>query len=82
MYIRLQYVADTSTSQGDQSDDSLIQEYGEKISKLFYHDMLTNIPDLNSLFNQANQLNGHQATALASALYSMPMLPISTTLRN
>ena len=32
--------------------------------------MLTHIPDLNNLFNQASQLNGHQATALASGLYA------------
>ncbi|KAL9072964.1 MAG: hypothetical protein Q9161_003186 [Pseudevernia consocians] len=32
--------------------------------------MLAEIPDLNNIFNQTNQLNGHQAAALAGSLYA------------
>lgn len=48
----------------------IIEQYGRKITECFYHDMLTEVPSLNEIFNQANQVSGHQSQALASALYA------------
>jgi nitric oxide dioxygenase len=44
----------------------LLREQGETIARLFYGDMLTQRPDLKSVFNSANQQNGTQPRALAS----------------
>jgi nitric oxide dioxygenase len=45
-----------------------LQQYGETITTVFYKDMLSAHPELNSVFNSTNQKTGHQAKALAAAL--------------
>lgn len=47
-----------------------MQQYGETITTAFYKDMLNAHPELNSVFNSTNQKTGHQAKALAAALYA------------
>ena len=46
----------------------VLQEYGNAITVRFYKDMLKDAPYLNNFFNQTNQINGHQADALAKSL--------------
>ncbi|EMC99462.1 hypothetical protein BAUCODRAFT_337528 [Baudoinia panamericana UAMH 10762] len=48
----------------------VLKEHGNDITKSFYETLLAEVPDLNNVFNQANQRNNHQAAALASALYA------------
>lgn len=48
----------------------LLHQHGNKITTTFYDTLLTEVPDLNNVFNQANQRNKHQAQALAGALYA------------
>ncbi|KAL9115530.1 MAG: hypothetical protein Q9227_000851 [Pyrenula ochraceoflavens] len=47
-----------------------LRAHGEQVTRLFYHNLLTDQPELNSVFNQGNQANGHQAQALAAAVYA------------
>ena len=47
-----------------------LQEHGNAITTSFYDTLLREVPDLNNVFNQANQRNNHQAQALAGALYA------------
>ncbi|GFF51876.1 hypothetical protein IFM46972_09400 [Aspergillus udagawae] len=39
----------------------ILQEHGAAITTTFYRSMLTEHPELNNVFNTANQVNGHQA---------------------
>lgn len=48
----------------------VLRDNGVEITKVFYHNLLTEHPDLNELFNQGNQASGHQAQALAAAVYA------------
>ena len=48
----------------------ILKEYGNAITTTFYGTMLKENPDLNNIFNQTNQANGHQPAALASSLYA------------
>ncbi|BCS21944.1 uncharacterized protein APUU_30169A [Aspergillus puulaauensis] len=48
----------------------VLQQYGEKITKVFYSNMLAAHPELNSVFNVTNQKSGYQARVLAEALYA------------
>lgn len=48
----------------------VLKEHGNAITTLFYSTMLDEHPELNNIFNRANQANGHQAFALATALYA------------
>lgn len=48
----------------------VLQEHGNAITTHFYATLLKENPALNNIFNQANQANNHQASALASALYA------------
>ena len=48
----------------------VIQEHGNTITSVFYKNMLTEVPELNNVFNTANQLNGHQPRALAGSLFA------------
>ena len=48
----------------------VLKERGTAITSHFYRTLLSEKPELNNIFNQANQHNGHQAGALASALYA------------
>jgi nitric oxide dioxygenase len=47
-----------------------LQAHGNAITTRFYSTLLSEVPSLNAVFNQANQANDHQAQALASALYA------------
>ncbi|GFG08445.1 hypothetical protein IFM5058_03927 [Aspergillus udagawae] len=47
---------------------SILQEHGAAITTTFYRNMLTEHPELNYMFNTANQVNGHQAGAQVGAL--------------
>lgn len=48
----------------------VVQQYGETITTEFYKDMLHAHPELNTVFNSTSQKTGHQAKALAAALYA------------
>ncbi len=48
----------------------VLQEHGNEITLRFYENMLTDVPELNNVFNHTNQLNGTQAAALAGNLYA------------
>ncbi|KAE8154819.1 globin-like protein [Aspergillus avenaceus] len=48
----------------------VLQQHGNTITTVFYKNMLTAHPELNSIFNTANQVNGHQPRALAGALFA------------
>lgn len=48
----------------------ILKEHGNAITAHFYKTMLAEHPKLNDIFNRANQANGHQASALAYALYA------------
>ena len=48
----------------------ILREHGKTITVSFYEDLLSDHPELNSIFNRANQTNGHQASALADSLYA------------
>lgn len=46
----------------------VVQQYGNTITTVFYENMLDAHPELNTVFNTTNQVNGHQPRALAGAL--------------
>jgi len=48
----------------------VLAEYGAAITSKFYEDMLTANPELKNIFNNTHQATGHQAQALAGALYA------------
>lgn len=48
----------------------VLQEHGNQITTHFYDTLLKEKPELNNVFNQANQANNHQAAALAGSLYA------------
>jgi nitric oxide dioxygenase len=48
----------------------ILETYGRRITDVFYGNLLREVPELNSVFNQANQANGRQSQALASALHA------------
>ncbi|GIZ42684.1 hypothetical protein CKM354_000594300 [Cercospora kikuchii] len=48
----------------------VLQQHGTDVTKLFYKNMLSERPELNNVFNQTNQVNSHQAGALAASLYA------------
>ncbi|KAL1585718.1 hypothetical protein WHR41_06080 [Cladosporium halotolerans] len=48
----------------------VLQAHGNDITTLFYKNLLTEIPELNNVFNVANQANGFQPRALAGSLYA------------
>jgi nitric oxide dioxygenase len=48
----------------------VLEEHGYTISSVFYQTLLAEHPELNEVFNTANQASGHQARALAGALYA------------
>ncbi|PLB44856.1 flavohemo protein [Aspergillus steynii IBT 23096] len=48
----------------------VLQVHGKAITTLFYKNMLDAHPELNTVFNTANQVNGHQPRALAGALFA------------
>ncbi|KAJ5152687.1 Flavohemoprotein [Penicillium canariense] len=51
----------------------VLTEHGNKITTVFYKNMLTVHPELNNVFNIPNQINGHQPRALTSALFAYAM---------
>jgi nitric oxide dioxygenase len=48
----------------------VVQEYGNAVTTLFYQNLLADAPILNNVFNKTSQVSGHQAKALAGALYA------------
>ncbi|KAF2089417.1 flavohemo protein [Saccharata proteae CBS 121410] len=48
----------------------ILAEHGKTITTTFYENLLRDNPSLNNVFNTANQANGHQPRALATALYA------------
>lgn len=46
----------------------VLEQHGVTITTVFYRNMLAAHPELNDVFNTANQANGHQQRALAGAL--------------
>ena len=46
----------------------VVRDHGVEVTKLFYDNLLTQHLALNEVFNQQNQVNGHQAKALAGAV--------------
>lgn len=46
----------------------LFQQHGDQITKVFYSNMLSENPELNSIFSATNQQTGAQSKALAGAL--------------
>lgn len=48
----------------------VLEQHGEKITKTFYELMFANHPELLNIFNHANQKQGRQQKALASAVYN------------
>ena len=48
----------------------VVRDRGVEITKVFYDNLLTENPELNEIFNQGNQASGHQAEALAAAIYA------------
>lgn len=48
----------------------VLKDHGNEITTSFYHTLLQENPELNNVFNQANQANNHQAAALAGSLYA------------
>ncbi|KAH8703445.1 flavohemo protein [Talaromyces proteolyticus] len=48
----------------------VLQEHGTTVTTAFYKNILSENPELNSVFNTTNQLNGHQQKALAGAVYA------------
>ncbi|CAP60025.1 uncharacterized protein PODANS_1_3460 [Podospora anserina S mat+] len=47
-----------------------LREHGEKITTIFYKNMLRDHPELNNYFNSVNQKNGRQPRALTSVILS------------
>ncbi|KAF9741557.1 hypothetical protein PMIN02_007031 [Paraphaeosphaeria minitans] len=48
----------------------VLAQHGETITTKFYHDMISANPSLKNVFNNTHQATGHQARALAGALYA------------
>ncbi|CAI6324676.1 unnamed protein product [Periconia digitata] len=48
----------------------VLAAHGKEITTRFYADVITSNPALKSVFNNTHQATGHQATALAGALYA------------
>lgn len=48
----------------------VLADYGLAITTRFYHDLLEAHPSLKNIFNNTHQATGHQAQALAGALYA------------
>lgn len=48
----------------------VLAQHGTTITTKFYHDMLSANPSLKNIFNNTHQATGHQAQALAGALYA------------
>ncbi|KAF2652662.1 globin-like protein [Lophiostoma macrostomum CBS 122681] len=48
----------------------VLAQHGETITQKFYADLLSQNPSLKNIFNATHQATGHQAQALAGALYA------------
>ncbi|KAJ5819789.1 hypothetical protein N7474_005380 [Penicillium riverlandense] len=48
----------------------VLEQHGGTITTVFYDNLLKAHPELNNVFNTANQVNGHQPRSLAGALYA------------
>lgn len=47
-----------------------LEQHGNEITSVFYKNMLEAHPELNNIFNSANQVHQHQPKALAAAVYA------------
>ncbi|EIN10863.1 globin-like protein [Punctularia strigosozonata HHB-11173 SS5] len=52
------------------STAAVLAQHGSTITRHFYITMLDENPDLKNVFNSSKQMKGHQADALAAALYA------------
>ncbi|KAM3074911.1 hypothetical protein ACMFMG_008319 [Clarireedia jacksonii] len=59
-----------SQAQVIKSTVPVLAQHGEAITTKFYADLLTANPELRNIFNNTHQATGHQARALAGALYA------------
>ncbi|KFH45072.1 Flavohemoprotein-like protein [Hapsidospora chrysogenum ATCC 11550] len=57
---------------------SFLRTHGETIASRFYASLLRAHPDLNNLFNSANQANGRQPRALVSVILAYAASPAHT----
>ena len=48
----------------------VVRDHGLEVTKVFYNNLLTDVPQLKEVFNRHNQADGHQAKALAAAVYA------------
>lgn len=48
----------------------VLEQHGTTITTVFYDNLLKAHPELNNVFNTANQANSHQSRSLAGALYA------------
>lgn|SRR5699024_489690 len=48
----------------------VLEQHGNAITKRFYERMLSEVPELNNIFNQTNQKKGGQPKALANTVYA------------
>jgi nitric oxide dioxygenase len=61
---------DMKTIEVIKSTVPVLEEHGEKITTVFYQQMFSAHPELLNIFNHANQKQGRQQRALASAVYA------------
>jgi nitric oxide dioxygenase len=48
----------------------ILEAHGRHITDVFYENLFREVPELNSVFNQANQASGRQSQALASVVHA------------
>ena len=48
----------------------VLEQYGQIVTTVFYENLIRDYPSLSDIFSRSNQVNGHQAKALAHAVYA------------
>ncbi|WLV24722.1 NO-inducible flavohemoprotein [Aciduricibacillus chroicocephali] len=61
---------DAKTIEIVKSTVPVLEQHGNAITKRFYEMMLSEVPELNNIFNQTNQKRGGQPKALAATVYA------------
>lgn len=61
---------DAKTIEVIKSTVPVLEQHGNAITKRFYEKMLSEVPELNNIFNQTNQKRGGQPKALAATVYA------------
>lgn len=61
---------DAKTIEIVKSTVPVLEQHGNAITKRFYEMMLSEVPELNNIFNQTNQKRGGQPKALANTVYA------------